>query len=183
MFLSWIPPLIDFLLGAFFPVLFLVIQIIYFAVEKKSSRVLDGITLLVSGIYYYFFIRGTFAPPQNEETASHNDLLFEELSLTGREIPDAILFWLFIVSMFSLLMLCMAAPEKRPVTEKRILWSLTGAGAVLQMLWFSMFFFLWQDGFFWQVDTGLLFQIIPYHLVYLCVIGMQAWRYWKKEGC
>lgn len=174
--------LIDFLLCAFFPVLFLVIQVIHFAVKKKSSGVLDVITILVSGSYYYFFISRSFAPPQNEEVATGHDLLFEELSLTGREIPDAILFWLFVVSLFSLLVLCITAPEKLSAAGKHILWILTGIGVVLQALWFSMFFFLWQDGFFWQVDGDFLIYTAPYHLVHLYVTGIQTVRYLKKTG-
>lgn len=184
MFLFGMPlyRLIDFLLCAFVPVMFLVIQVIHFAVKKKSSKVLDVITILVSGSYYYFFISRSFAPSQNEEVATGHDLIFEELSLTGQETPDAIVLWLFVVSLLSLIVLCVTAPEKLPVTGKLFLWILTSAGTVLQILWFCMFVSIWKDGFYWQVNEDFLIYTAPYHMVHFYITGMQAVRYLKKMG-
>lgn len=167
--------LIGFILFAT-PFVWTICHIAHIIGRKPSSRALDAITIIGGFIGYGALLGMLTAPPSDPQKNNGMEI---NLVLTGYEIFNSIADTLILISLIAVLVLSFVKPEKLPKPLKIILFSFTGAGVVLQILWLIRFTSYYWQLYNWGVMT--LITICMFHFNHICTAAMQLVRYLRKS--
>lgn len=143
--------------------------------RKAPSRALNAITIIGGFVGYVALFGMLTASPSDPWKDNGMEI---SLVLTGYEIFNSIADTLFLISLIAVLVLSFAKPEKLPKSLKIILFSFTGAGVILQLLWLIRF-----TSYYWQLHNWgvmILITICMFHFNHICTAAMQLVKYLRR---